>query len=212
MTVDAYLAGVTARLAEIDLDEAVDARDSLRHATGATATDLERLRAVYPARPDALVELLSRIDGTYWRRYGDHEVSVLILGSDVGDYPYYLQSTAQIVDAADNGYSIRDVYGDQLDEWLPEGRGADPRHGYRDDRIDPDLPMGRRLHFADCMNNGGTSQLYIDFDPLPGGTVGQVVRYLHDPDSYLVIADSFEAYLRAQIDGDFAFLGYYAEE
>jgi len=56
------------------------------------------------------------------------------------------------------------------------------------------------------MNNGGTSMLYLDFDPAPGGTVGQVVRYLHDPDSYAVIAPSFDAYLQQLIDGDYAFI------
>jgi cell wall assembly regulator SMI1 len=56
------------------------------------------------------------------------------------------------------------------------------------------------------MNNGGTSMLYLDFDPAPGGTVGQVVRYLHDPDSYVVIAPSFDAYLQQLIDGGYAFI------
>ena len=56
------------------------------------------------------------------------------------------------------------------------------------------------------MNNGGTSMLHLDFDPAPGGTVGQVVRYLHDPDSYAVIAPSFDAYLEQLIDGDYAFI------
>jgi len=57
------------------------------------------------------------------------------------------------------------------------------------------------------MNNGGTSVLYIDFTPAPGGVVGQVVRFLHDPDSYAVIAVSFKAYLQGMIDGGFAFFG-----
>jgi cell wall assembly regulator SMI1 len=48
--------------------------------------------------------------------------------------------------------------------------------------------MNKRLCFSQCMNNGGTSVPYLDFDPAPGGTPGQVVRYLHDPDSYEVIA------------------------
>lgn len=35
---------------------------------------------------------------------------------------------------------------------------------------------------------------------------GQIVRYLHDPDNYQVIADSFDAYLQGLIDGDYGFL------
>jgi len=52
------------------------------------------------------------------------------------------------------------------------------------------------LHFSDCMNNGGTSQLFIDFSPSEKGTKGQIVRFLHDPDEFSVIADSFEEYLK----------------
>ncbi|HEV9036131.1 MAG TPA: hypothetical protein VGQ51_05905 [Puia sp.] len=58
--------------------------------------------------------------------------------------------------------------------------------------IDPNLPLSIWLCFSDCMNNRGTSSLFIDFDPTPEGTVGQIVRFLHDPDSFRVIADSFE--------------------
>ena len=70
----------------------------------------------------------------------------------------------------------------------------------------PDLPRAKWLHFSDCMNNGGTSQLFIDFNPLGGGRAGQVVRFLHDPDSYAVIADGFEEYLQRLIDCGYAFV------
>ena len=56
------------------------------------------------------------------------------------------------------------------------------------------------------MNNGGTSRLYVDFTPAASGKVGQVVRFLHDPDNYQVIADSFDAYLQMLIDDDYGFL------
>ncbi|WP_342648699.1 SMI1/KNR4 family protein [Mucilaginibacter sp. CSA2-8R] len=62
------------------------------------------------------------------------------------------------------------------------------------------------LHFADCMNNGGTSELMIDFSPSPTGTHGQVIRYLHDPDEITVIAESFEAYLQMLINKDYDFI------
>ncbi|MNC73717.1 SMI1 / KNR4 family protein [compost metagenome] len=66
--------------------------------------------------------------------------------------------------------------------------------------------MSRRLCFSHCMNNGGTSMLYLDFEPAPGGSVGQVVRYLHDPDSYAAIAPSSASYLQQLIDRDYSFL------
>ena len=55
------------------------------------------------------------------------------------------------------------------------------------------------LHFADCMNGAGTSQLFIDFTPSATGKIGQIVRFLHDPDELIVIADSFDDYLKKVI-------------
>lgn len=188
--VDRFLSGLIPRLLEEDAPQ-------WAWTEGASEADLQRLRAQWPQVPDSLVELLSRVDGTHFRHYPKGEVCVLMLGSDVGDYPYYLRSIAQIFeDQQQWDDSIRSIY----EEWLeeePEILGAG---------IDADLPMSRRLCFSHCMNNGGTSMLYLDFDPAPGGRVGQVVRYLHDPDSYAVIAPSFDAYLQQLIDRDYSFL------
>lgn len=188
--VERFLSGLTARLPEDDAPQ-------WAWTEGASEADLQRLRAQWPQVPDSLVELLSRVDGTHFREYPKGEVCVLMLGSDVGDYPYYLRSIAQIFeDQRQWDDSIRSIY----EEWLeeePEILGTG---------IDADLPMSRRLCFSHCMNNGGTSKLYLDFNPAPGGTVGQVVRYLHDPDSYTVIAPSFDAYLQQLIDRDYAFI------
>lgn len=188
--VDRFLSGLIPRLPEDDAPQ-------WAWTEGASEADLQRLRAQWPQVPDSLVELLSRVDGTHFRNYPKGEVCVLMLGSDVGDYPYYLRSIAQIFeDQQQWDDSIRSIY----EEWLeedPEILGVG---------IDADLPMSRRLCFSHCMNNGGTSMLYLDFDPAPGGSVGQVVRYLHDPDSYAVIAPSFDAYLQELIDRDYSFL------
>lgn len=188
--VDRFLSGLIPRLPEDDAPQ-------WAWIEGASEADLQRLRAQWPQVPDSLVELLSRVDGTHFRDYPKGEVCVLMLGSDVGDYPYYLRSIAQIFEDQQHwDDSIRSIY----EEWLeedPEILGAG---------IDADLPMSRRLCFSHCMNNGGTSMLYLDFDPAPGGSVGQVVRYLHDPDSYAVIAPSFDAYLQELIDRDYSFL------
>ena len=188
--VDRFLSGLIPRLPEEDAPQ-------WAWTEGASEADLQRLRAQWPQVPGSLVELLSRVDGTHFRDYPKGEVCVLMLGSDVGDYPYYLRSIAQIFEDQQHwDDSIRSIY----EEWLeedPEILGAG---------IDADLPMSRRLCFSHCMNNGGTSMLYLDFDPAPGGSVGQVVRYLHDPDSYAVIAPSFDAYLQELIDRDYSFL------
>lgn len=188
--VDRFLSGLIPRLPEDDAPQ-------WAWTEGASDADLQRLRAQWPQVPASLVELLSRVDGTHFRQYPKGEVCVLMLGSDVGDYPYYLRSVAQIFeDQQQWDDSIRSIYEEWLDE-EPEILGAG---------IDADLPMSRRLCFSHCMNNGGTSMLYLDFDPAPGGSVGQVVRYLHDPDSYAVIAPSVDAYLQQLIDRDYAFI------
>ncbi|MBO0758971.1 MAG: hypothetical protein J2P54_24260, partial [Bradyrhizobiaceae bacterium] len=84
--VDAYLAGLKAKWDEVGDEES--AQDfSLTH--GATEADLTRLRATYPLCPNALIDLLGRIDGTYHRDYGDNTVRIYLLGSDVEGYPYY---------------------------------------------------------------------------------------------------------------------------
>ncbi|WP_313139684.1 SMI1/KNR4 family protein [Stenotrophomonas sp.] len=188
--VDHFLSGLVARLPEDDAPQ-------WAHVQGASADDLQRLLTQWPQVPDSLLQLLSRVDGTHYREYPGGEVYVLVLGSDVRDYPYFLRSVEQIFDDQRQWHdSIRSIYEEWLDD-EPDILGAG---------IDGDLPMNRRLCFSHCMNNGGTSMLYLDFDPAPGGTVGQVVRYLHDPDSYAVIAPSFDAYLQDLIDRDYSFI------
>lgn len=188
--VDRFLSGLVERLGE---------EDAVQWAwtEGASAADLRRLREHWSLAPESLLALLARVDGTHFRAYPQGKVSVLMLGSDVGDYPYYLRSIAQIFeDSAQWNDSIRSIYEEWLDE-EPEILGAG---------IDADLPMGQRLCFSHCMNNGGTSTLFIDFNPTSKGTKGQVIRFVHDPDEYVVIADSFDAYLKMLIDDKFAFI------
>ncbi|WP_295471861.1 SMI1/KNR4 family protein [uncultured Pseudomonas sp.] len=188
--VDTYLNGLYQALPAEELQQ-------LQLSHGASPTDLQALQAAYPQVPASLLELLGRIDGTHYREYPGGEICVLILGSDVFEYPYYLSSVAQILEEAGKYRdSIAEIYEAYLDE-DPELLGAG---------IDPQVPMNRRLCFSHCMNNGGTSRLYLDFDPAPGGSVGQVVRFLHDPDSYVVIASSFDEYLQGLIDQNYEFI------
>jgi hypothetical protein len=57
-----------------------------------------------------LLDLLSVVNGTYWQPYGDKEVSILILGSDILEYPYYLKSVEQIIEGIDFDRTINDIY------------------------------------------------------------------------------------------------------
>ncbi len=121
------------------------------------------------------------------------------LGSDVdeGEYPYYLLSAQQMVENKDK---IKEWYGDFVN------REYDVEEVEVDERIINDAQKMDWLHFSDCSNNGGTSQLFIDFSPSEKGVKGQIVRFLHDPDELMVIANSFDDYLQIIMDSDYPFI------
>lgn len=168
-------------------------------AEGASENDIQALKKAYPEVPDSLIGLLLQIDGTYHRKYGDNQVLVYFLGSDVedGEYPYYLLSAKQIVENRDK---IKEWYGDFVN------REYDTEDVEIDEKIISDAEQMNWLHFSDCMNNGGTSQLFIDFSPSEKGVKGQIIRFLHDPDELMVIADSFDDYLKNIMDDGYPFI------
>ncbi|MFJ7734012.1 SMI1/KNR4 family protein [Lysinibacillus sp. NPDC097231] len=174
----------------------------LQQAIGATESQIQRLLDVFPQCPESLLQLLKDINGTYYCKHGEETICVLVLGSDLDEYPYYLKSVEQILadTQVKNSESIYERYQDFLE------------HVEVDERINMHVLLKERLCFADCMNNGGTSSLYIDFTPNEGGQVGQVIRYVHDPDSFEVIAPSFAVYLQQLVDGDYEFTALYEEE
>jgi len=169
--------------------------EELNTASGATKEDIETLKSEYPNCPESLICLLENIDGTYWRKYGESKIAVCILGSDVeeGKYPYYLLSTQQMLESSKEEEDVS-----YLLEYDEEAV---------DSKINSEgLLPGMYIHFSDCMNNGGSSRLYIDFNPSDEGVCGQIIRFLHDPDEYEVIANSFDEYLQDLIDCGFIFL------
>lgn len=188
--VEKFYTGLQGALPQQSLDE-------LALGVGATPDQLSELQAAYPQCPPALQQLLGKINGTHWQAYEKGEIAVLMLGSDMVEYPYYLRSVAQILqERREHAQSIADAYGDDFLE-SPE---------MADKRVDPEVPMAERLCFSHCMNNGETSKLYLDFNPRANGTVGQVVRFLQNPDEYVVIADSFESYLQMLIEDKYNFV------
>ena len=162
---------------------------------GADQRDLDRLTALYPDAPESFIELLRLVDGTYYREYPADNVLFYFLGSDYEGYPYYLLSAREMVDSKD-----------QFRQWGDDLINRE----YDDDPVDAgicdDMDKLNFLHFSDCCNNGGTSQLFIDFSPSASGKKGQVVRYLHDPDELVIVADSFDEYLQMLIDQDYLFI------
>ncbi|MBQ9983017.1 MAG: SMI1/KNR4 family protein [Lachnospiraceae bacterium] len=171
-------------------------------AHGISKEDKELLLKEYPEFPSSLMEILEMIDGTYWRQYRDEEVTHYFFGSDVddGEYPYYLCSAKDIMDNKDSASNFGDLFYYFLEEF-DEDFGP-----FIDDKIQMDADKLKWLNFSDCMNNGGTSSLFVDFTPSEKGTKGQIVRYLHDPDELKVIADSFDEFLEMLIENDFRFI------
>ncbi len=162
---------------------------------GASPDDLEKLQILYPDIPDSLLQLLKIADGTYWRDYADEKITLFFLGSGLEEYPYYLLSAQQIVDTKDDFQGWGDYLINREYDDIPVDEG-----------VCDNLDKLCLLHFSDCMNNGGTSQLFIDFSPSAKGKKGQVLRFLHDPDEFVVVADSFDEYLQMLIDAGYDFI------
>lgn len=168
---------------------------------GAKKEDINKLTRIYPDIPNSFVNLLEYVDGTYWRKYAKEEITFFLLGSDMLEYPYYLLSTKEIIE---NQNQAKEYFSDYIERKYEEVEV--------DEKIIDKPKLIKWLHFSDCMNNGGTSQLFIDFSPSEKGVKGQIVRYLHDPDELKVIADSFEEYLNMLITKEFDFINEYTFE
>lgn len=188
-----YIAGLEKAYFDNGANETWEHFNKIKH--GATKEDIEKIKSLYPEVPNSLISLLEFADGTYWREYQGEEITLYFLGSDVEEYPYYLLSSKEIVE---NHNQATEYYSDYIDRKYEEVE--------IDDKITNQSISLKWLHFSDCMNNGGTSQLFIDFSPSEKGTKGQVVRFLHDPDEFSVIADSFEEYLQRLIDKEYDFI------
>ena len=188
-----YIQGLEKAYIDNGVKETWEHFEKIKH--GATKDDIEKIKNVYAEVPDSLIRLLEFVDGTYWREYKGEKITLFFLGSDVEEYPYYLLSSREIVE---NQNQAIEYYSDYIDRKYEDV--------VIDEKITNQPNALKWLHFSDCMNNGGTSQLFIDFSPSEKGTRGQIVRFLHDPDEFTVIADSFEEYLKKLIDNKYDFI------
>lgn len=164
---------------------------------GISDNDKEELLKEYPECPKSLIDILGKIDGTYHRKYERGDINYYFFSSDVedGGYPYYLLQGSKILETKDEPVKYYDYFITREFDFIPVS-----------EEITNDINNVKWLHFANCMNNGGTSTLYIDFYPSDKGKVGQVIRILHDPDSLEVIANNFDEFLDMIIKNDFKFL------
>lgn len=188
-----YITGLKEAYFDNDGKDIWEHFETIKH--GLAEKNIEELKKIYPEIPEALISLLEYVDGTYWREYSGEEITLFFLGSDMEEYPYYLLSSQEIID---NQHQASTYYSDYIERQYED---VDV-----DDKITNKTENLKWLHFSDCINNGGTSQLYIDFSPSPTGKVGQVVRYVHDPDELKVIADSFDEYLEKIIENVYDFI------
>ncbi len=143
--------------------------------TGATG---EQLRALEAATGLAIEPDLAAL----WRRMnGSGRKLVFAVRSDE-DTPLALLST----EGAAEFWSWSEEPDDdrQVDQEPP--RDARIRHAC--------LSHPKWLPFAEF--NGGGTVVYCDTDPGPGGTVGQVIVYQHDPDGLYYVAESVAAFVR----------------
>lgn len=186
-----YMDGLKRAYYENEGNEIWDAFEKVYH--GAEKDDIDELRRQYPDIPESLLELLGIVDGTQWREYGGEKFCIYLLGSDIEGYPYYLSSFTQIRNQ------------EKLD-WLNDYINREFDFIEIDERITDQADNLCWLHFSNCMNNGGTSQLFIDFSPSASGIKGQIVRLLHDPDGIEVIADSFDEYLEMLMEDEYDFI------
>ncbi|WP_322969431.1 SMI1/KNR4 family protein [Faecalibacter sp. LW9] len=192
-TTEKYILGLKKSYIENGASEDWEHFESVKE--GVSKEKIEQLQKIYPEIPQALIDLLKYVDGTYWRKFKEEEIIFYFLGSDVEEYPYYLLSAEQIIE---NQNQAVDYYSDYIER--------------KYDEVDIDEKITNKpnnlkwLHFSDCMNNGGTSQLFIDFTPSEKGKKGQIIRFLHDPDEFKVIAENFEEYLKKVIDNEYDFI------
>lgn len=67
----------------------------------------------------------------------------------------------------------------------------------RDPRVRPGWFLDGWMPFAAF--GGSTIVLFADCDPAPGGVVGQVLAYVHDPDQITLLAPDGESYLQQSL-------------
>ncbi|MDR2869260.1 MAG: SMI1/KNR4 family protein [Deferribacteraceae bacterium] len=193
MLVDSYLKGFFVAMAKCEYAMAKDNLAALKMAGGASDADIARLKQAYPDCPQALIELLKRIDGSYFREYNGHEVWAPLMGDGVA-----LLSVEQIIENKAETRSIAAVY------HLHDAGHAELQPWQVDDRINIDTPIGWRLHFTDSDNDG----FCIDFDPCTNGVKGQILdnEFILLDKKIRVVANNFEEYLQNLIDSNYAFI------
>lgn len=139
----------------------------------ASRADIDALAATGLPLPAAFVESLARHDGE-----ADDVESGLFAGSGA------LLPAARIPD-------VRDRLRDALADGPGDAGGL---------AIGPVRTMAYNERWLPIADRNGDVTWFLDFDPAPGGTAGQVIRVDLECNEWVVCAPSFEAYLAAFLD------------
>lgn len=148
------------------------------------------LCSLYPSIPNELISLLKIVNGSNYLDFFQ-----LYPGCDDATRYRFCTIEEMIAYEKEGDYSWLNLCWNENSSWEKE----DVVREMFGDEVKPDALVRERILLAEnCY-----SQLYIDFNPSKCGTEGQMVVYIHDPDSYFQVAVSFSEYLKNHIDNDF---------
>lgn len=156
-------------------------KEKLHSILPAAEEKIIQLKKFYPDVPIDLIEILKKIDGTSnirFIRLEEHDEYCDLSLCKIDKMLQHAQSEGTWIE----------LYGD-IDEDDEELFEAD---------INPHAFIKDWLLFADNSYSG----LYIDFNPSHLGKKGQIIQYIHDPDTYFVIADSLNTLLKNCMDSE----------
>lgn len=163
---------------------------------------IDLLRSLYPNIPNELIGLLNIVNGSKLTVTGYcSSLDFFQLYPDTDDDTRYMFCTIEemLEHEAEGDYSWISLFSEETSDW--------DEHDLQEifsDEVNPHTLVRERILFA--VND--YSQLYIDFNPSEHGKVGQIVAYMHDPESYFQIAESFSDFMQSHIDSNFECFNY----
>lgn len=177
-------------------------KESFKLITPSTNQNIDLLTIAYPNIPIELIEILKKFDGSCGTYQNEYVCLDFFPSNCEHSSAYYLCSIEKMLTHSKVSGSWLDIYWNKDDLFDKEDILEDDE--LFSEEINPMSLCKDWLLFAE----NSYSQLYIDFSPSDLGTKGQIVGYIHDPDSYGVAADSFPAFLQIQLDSNFEYFHY----
>jgi hypothetical protein len=169
--------------------------DDIAFINRTTEEEIDLIKKHYPDVPNEFVDFLKKTNGKITINKENHAYRTTMFSIHEGDITYHLCSINSMLEHAQyKDQTLAELYPWFLDEDSDDSESATPE-------MDLFVPIGDRLNFASC----GYSELYIDLKPSLLGKVGQIICYIHDPDSYFLVCDSFSELLKESIESNFQY-------